>query len=161
MTIELDKDVLDTIQKHLPKMAGDALLKRLGEVNALQASLTEAHARVELLERRAKDVEESLAKHAFLEAREKALSAREAELQKTELDFLRKEAGLRAAVAEEKAAVALDLVKTLVRNPVVRRSVTANVPVAVEGSPASQYGSGYGGSVQQHTASQVTTEEEE
>jgi hypothetical protein len=139
--MSLTSELLGTIQKNIPQHVGEVLAEELAELARLRLAepqwltakerLDEAilKLRMEVLQHT-----EALSQHTSLEAREKAVAFRES---KADLSDLRVE------LYKEMRDQTKDMFVQVFRSPVVTRTLTGTIPLAVEGmapGPMNQYG---------------------
>jgi hypothetical protein len=143
----INQDILDTIKKNLPAIAGEMLLSELEELKRLKD-----------IERKWKDqhTEAQNLKHQLDLARTRLDS--QAEIDKKLLDIEMREREMKVKLLEkglEEANKRADAITTLVsqifRNPVVTKQLTGNIPVSTGGGGTSP------GFVSQYPTSTVET----
>lgn len=142
--MDLNKDIQDTIEKHLPAQIGEVLKKRLDEIPRLEdevKTLTEDLKTVSAISNERKrtnqELSEQLKTHQELDIRLTELEKRERNL---ELELCRKD----VSCAQEKANQLFGLVNSIFKNPTYKENIaktsfgSENVPVTNNGYTTTQ-----------------------
>jgi hypothetical protein len=131
----INQDILDTIKKNLPAIAGEMILEELKELNRLKG-VEEQLNKEKLISRELLKAQEQY-KSLHEERRELDLKGKKLERDQDLLDNTVLK--IRLEEATKRSDSVLELVKLIFRSPIVTREVTGSLPGGVVNCNGSSY----------------------
>lgn len=158
MTNELNASIQKAITENLTGVVADELKLFIANAQDTAKRLERTLAEQVTTQRQLNEANEKLATHREVDKKLEEILAKEKDLQSREITLRQDTAMNRALVAEASLKTGLEVMGLIFRNTEVSKRVLGTIPVAVDGSPASQYNQGSPGYAHQAPIDKTETE---
>lgn len=142
MNTELNASIQKAITESLPGAVADELKTFIVNAQKTSERLERVLSEQATVQRQLNEANEKLTAHRSIDLKIEELQSKEKDLQSREITLRLDTAMNRAMVAEAQLKTGLEVMGLVFRNAEVSKRVLGTIPIAVDGSPASQYNQG-------------------
>lgn len=148
---KLNAELLDMLERQIPKQLGEVLQHRFYELEKKEERLDVLEKQYEILEKEKKALQLELSKHQALDQKQAAIDSRSAAVAEAERNQKVVNAELRADCATQQVTLMKELVSQVFKSPIYKREISGSAPAGV--------GDGYDGKRNQPMSSFISLNE--